>query len=87
MQLKDNLLAEWVTMDPATYTTLRILGEVVFVDDMETKREAIASIPMLQKMYAGEKAKEFEMFYLRDIELNWFGFSQAPKEAQEETDE
>ncbi|MFH1312998.1 MAG: pyridoxamine 5'-phosphate oxidase family protein [Candidatus Eisenbacteria bacterium] len=87
VQLKDNLLAEWVTMDPTTYTTLRVLGEVVFVDDIEMKREVIASMPMLEKMYAGEKEKEFEMFYLRNVELNWFGFSLAPKEAQEEMDQ
>ncbi len=55
--------------------------------DIETKREAIASMPMLQQMYAGEKEKEFEMFYLRDVELNWFGSSQAPEGAHEEMDE
>ena len=86
-QLKNEPYAEWVAMDSQTYTTLRVHGEVVFVDDMEMKREMIAANPMLKKMYSGEKQKEFEIFYLRNVELNWFGFSQAPKEIQEDLPE
>jgi uncharacterized pyridoxamine 5'-phosphate oxidase family protein len=83
-QLKQTPYAEWVAMDPATWTTLRVLGEVVFVDDIGKKREAIASNPMIKNMYSGEKEKEFELFYLRDVELNWFGMSQAPEETKED---
>ena len=73
LQLKKVPYAEWISMDPQTWTALRIAGEVKFVEDMETKRKAIEENPMLAKMYAGDKAQEFGMFYLVNIEPNWFG--------------
>jgi uncharacterized pyridoxamine 5'-phosphate oxidase family protein len=87
VQLKENLLAEWVSMDPKTYTTVRAMGEVVFIDDMEIKRAAIASSPMLKEMYAGEKAKEFEMFYMPKPEISWFIIPEEDEEAEEKKDE
>ena len=71
-------------LEDVSLRALRILGEVVFVDDIEMKRKTIASSPLLKKMYPGEREKEFEMFYLRDVELNWFAFTQAPKEIKED---
>jgi uncharacterized pyridoxamine 5'-phosphate oxidase family protein len=80
LQLKKVPYAEWISMDPQTWTALRIAGEVKFVEDMETKRKAIAENPMLAKMYAGDKEQDFGMFYLVNIEPNWFGIWEMPEE-------
>ena len=82
VQLKKTPYAEWIAMDPETYATLRVFGKVVFVDDIETRQEIIDSNPMIKKMYSGEKEKEFEVFYLEDIEFSWFGMPQAPRAAE-----
>jgi uncharacterized pyridoxamine 5'-phosphate oxidase family protein len=83
-QLKAVPYAEWISMDPQTYTTLRISGKVVFVDDIEMKRKIIAANPMIKDLYSGEKEKEFELFYLADISTNWFSF--MPMEEGQEKD-
>jgi len=82
-QLKEVPHAEFITNDPKTYTTLRVSGDVVFVDDMETKRKAIQSDPMMARMYTGEKEKDFEMFYLVNVEPIWWGMWEFPEEMQE----
>jgi uncharacterized pyridoxamine 5'-phosphate oxidase family protein len=86
VQLNDVPYAEWISMDPQTYSTLRIFGKVVFVDDIEIKRQIIADNPMIKDMYAGEKEKEFEVFYLTDIKTNWFSFAPIGEAPQEDTD-
>jgi uncharacterized pyridoxamine 5'-phosphate oxidase family protein len=86
-QLEETPYAEYVATDMQTFKTLRVSGEVVFVDDMDLKKKAIESNPMLQKMYSGEREKAFQMFYMRDVELSWFAFSQAPEEVQEDLPE
>jgi uncharacterized pyridoxamine 5'-phosphate oxidase family protein len=82
-QLMDVPYAEWISMDPQTYTTLRISGGVVFVNDVEMKRQIIASNPMIKDLYAGEKEKEFELFYMTDIRTNWFSFAPTAEAAEE----
>ena len=74
-QLKDVPYAEFACMDASTYKTLRIFGEVVFVEDADLKNRIIADNPMIKSRYEGERAREFEVFYLRNIEANWFGFA------------
>lgn len=86
-QLKETPYAEYIAMNPNTYATLRVFGKVVFVDDVDMKKKAIESSPLLQKMYSGEREKEFEMFFMHDVELNWFAFGQAPDKAQEDLPE
>jgi uncharacterized pyridoxamine 5'-phosphate oxidase family protein len=78
--------AEWIGMDPQTYTTLRIFGQVVFVDDIETKRQIIAGNPMIKDLYAGEREKEFELFYLTDIKTNWFSFAPMGEAAEKDSE-
>ena len=78
--------AEWICMDPQTYATLRIFGKVVFVDDIEMKQKIIAANPMIKDRYAGEKAKEFELFYITDIKTNWFSFAPVGEPAEEDTE-
>ena len=80
LQLKKVPYAEWISMDPQTWNALRIAGRVEFVEDVEAKRKAIAENPMLAKMYAGDKEQDFGMFYLVDIEPNWFGIWEMPEE-------
>ena len=87
VQLKETLLAEWVAMDPKTYMTVRAFGQVVFIDDMETKRAAIASSPMLREMYTEENEHEFEMFYLPSPELSWFIMPTEAEEEEEKTEQ
>jgi uncharacterized pyridoxamine 5'-phosphate oxidase family protein len=67
--------AEWISMDAQTFTTLRVFGKVVFVDDIEMKRKIIAGNAWIKDMYSGEKEKDFEVFYLTDMKSNWFSFT------------
>jgi uncharacterized pyridoxamine 5'-phosphate oxidase family protein len=86
-QLKETPYAEYIVMNPQTYATVRFFGEVVFVDDVNLKKKAIESNPMLKNMYSGEREKEFEMFYIPGPELNWFSFTQPPGEIKEDAAE
>jgi len=86
-QLKQTPYAEYVVMNMENLSTLRVFGEVVFVDDVGLKRKILDSLPMLKNTYSGEKEKEFEVFYMRDVELNWFAFSQVTADTQEDTAE
>lgn len=85
-QINEAPYAEWISMDPQTYATLRVSGEVVFVDDIEMKRAIIAANPMIKDIYAGEKEKEFELFYLKDIETNWFSFTPLDESTEDAGD-
>jgi uncharacterized pyridoxamine 5'-phosphate oxidase family protein len=85
-QLNDVPYAEWICMDPQTYTTLRIFGRVTFVDDIEMKKEIIAANPMIKDQYAGEKEKEFELFYMTDVKVNWFSFAPMGEAAEKDTE-
>jgi uncharacterized pyridoxamine 5'-phosphate oxidase family protein len=82
-QLKAVPYAEYAVMNPATFRTLRIFGKVVFIEDPDIKKKTLEENDMLRMIFSGEKEKTFEMFYMTDVELNWFAFSQAPEEAQE----
>jgi uncharacterized pyridoxamine 5'-phosphate oxidase family protein len=86
-QLRKAPFIEWIAMDPQTYTTLRISGKVVFVEDMDVKRQAIKANPMLTSMYSGDAETEFEMFYIVDLEPNWFGMWEMPDALKEEAEE
>jgi uncharacterized pyridoxamine 5'-phosphate oxidase family protein len=86
-QLKAVPYAEYVVMNPATYSTLRVFGKVVFVDDIDIKKKTLEENDMLRMMFSGEREKTFEMFYMEDTELNWFAFSQTPKDVQESVTE
>ncbi len=83
LQLQKVPYGEFVSMDPETYTTLRIAGEVKFVDDMELIKKTVEADPMLAKMYPGEKVKDFGMFYFIKVEPNWFGMWEFPEELQQ----
>jgi uncharacterized pyridoxamine 5'-phosphate oxidase family protein len=86
-QLMEVPYAEWIAMDPQTYTTLRVFGEVVFVDDLEMKRQIIAGNPMIRDLYSGERERDFELFYMRKTEANWFAIPAQPKAAPENAGE
>lgn len=81
-QIKKVPRVEFITNDPETYTTLRISGDVVFVEDMEFKRKVLQADPMMAKMFEGEKEKTFELFYLVNVEPNWWGMWEFPEEMQ-----
>ena len=63
-------------------TPLRISGDVVFVEDMEIKRKTLEADPMMSRMFAGDKEKTFELFYLVNVEPNWWGMWEFPEEMQ-----
>ena len=69
-QLKANPHAEWITMSKNS-STLRISGDVVFENDMQTKLNLIEKTPAIKNLYAGRE-NEFEMFYLENVEYDWF---------------
>jgi uncharacterized pyridoxamine 5'-phosphate oxidase family protein len=81
MQLREVPHAEFITNDPKTYTTLRISGDVVFVEDKEIKRKALEADPMMAKMFKGRE-NTFEYFYLVNIEPNWWGMWEFPEDMQ-----
>lgn len=82
-QLRAVPYAEYITMNMETFSTLRVYGEVVFVDDIDLKKKTLEENEMLKMMFSGEREKAFELFYMRDVELNWFAFSQTPEDVQE----
>lgn len=69
-QLKVNPYAEWITKSKNS-STLRISGDVVIEDDMQIKLYTIENNPVIKKLYAGRE-DEFEMFYLDNVEYDWF---------------
>ncbi|MCT4686882.1 pyridoxamine 5'-phosphate oxidase family protein [Vallitalea sp.] len=69
-QLKVNPYAEWITKSKNS-STLRISGDVVIEEDMQTKLNTIQNNPVIKKLYAGRE-DEFEMFYLDNVEYDWF---------------
>ena len=81
-QIKKTPHVEFITNDPKTYTTLRISGDVVFVEDMDIKRKTLQADPMMAKKFEGEKEKTFELFYLVNVEPNWWGMWEFPEEMQ-----
>jgi len=86
-QIKKVPHVEFITNDPQTYTTLRISGDVVFVEDMDIKRKTLQADPMMAKMFEGEKEKTFELFYLVNVVPNWWGMWEFPEEMQEMEEE
>ncbi|WP_273327296.1 pyridoxamine 5'-phosphate oxidase family protein [Vallitalea guaymasensis] len=69
-QLKVNPYAEWITKSKNS-STLRISGDVVIEEDMQIKLNTIENNPVIKKLYAGREY-EFEMFYLDNVEYDWF---------------
>ena len=69
-QLKVNPYAEWITKSKNS-STLRISGDVVIEEDMQIKLNTIENNPVIKKLYAGRE-NEFEMFYLDNVEYDWF---------------
>lgn len=69
-QVKVNPHAEWITKSKNS-TTLRVSGDVVIEEDMQIKLSTIENNPVTKKLYAGRE-KEFEMFYLENVEYDWF---------------
>ncbi len=69
-QLKANPHAEWITMSKNS-STLRVRGEVIFENDMQTKLNIMENTPTMKKIYAGRE-DELELFYLENIEYDWF---------------
>ncbi|WP_176461708.1 pyridoxamine 5'-phosphate oxidase family protein [Anaeromicrobium sediminis] len=69
-QLKANPHAEWIAM-AKDYSTLRVSGDVVFEEDMQTKLNIIEKTPVIKKLYTGRE-DELEIFYLENIEYDWF---------------
>lgn len=69
-QLKVNPYAEWITKSKNS-STLRISGDVVIEEDMQIKLYTIENNPVIKKLYAGRE-DEFEMFYLDNVEYDWF---------------
>ncbi|QUH27917.1 pyridoxamine 5'-phosphate oxidase family protein [Vallitalea guaymasensis] len=69
-QLKVNPYAEWITKSKNS-STLRISGDVVIEEDMQIKLNTIENNPVIKKLYVGRE-DEFEMFYLDNVEYDWF---------------
>lgn len=69
-QLKVNPYAEWITKSKNS-STLRVSGDVVIEEDMQIKLNTIENNPAIKNMYAGRE-EEFEMFYLENVEYDWF---------------
>ena len=69
-QLKANPYAEWITKSKSS-STLRISGDVVIEQDMQIKLNTIENNPAIKNIYAGRE-DEFEMFYLENVEYDWF---------------
>jgi uncharacterized pyridoxamine 5'-phosphate oxidase family protein len=69
-QLKVNPYAEWITKSKNS-STLRVSGDVVIEEDMQIKLSTIENNPVIKNMYAGRE-DEFEMFYLENVEYDWF---------------
>ncbi|MCT4593035.1 MAG: pyridoxamine 5'-phosphate oxidase family protein [Anaeromicrobium sp.] len=69
-QLKVTPYAEWITKSKNS-STLRVSGNVVIEEDVEIKLNTIENNPTIKNIYAGRE-DEFEMFYLENIEYDWF---------------
>ncbi|MCT4619590.1 MAG: pyridoxamine 5'-phosphate oxidase family protein [Marinisporobacter sp.] len=69
-QLKANPHAEWITKSKNS-STLRVSGDVLFVNDMQTKLNIIENTPVIKKLYTGRE-DELELFYLKNVEYDWF---------------
>ena len=69
-QLKVNPYAEWITKSKNS-STLRVSGDVVIEQDMQIKLNTIENNPVIKNIYAGRE-DEFEMFYLENVEYDWF---------------
>lgn len=75
-QLKANPHAEWITMAKNS-STLRVSGDVVFEEDMQTKLDIIEQSPIIKKIYGERVEEEFEIFYLENLEYDWFEMKMA----------
>lgn len=69
-QVKANPYVEWIGKSSSS-TTLRVSGNVRIEDNEDIKMNHIKSNPVINNMYSGRE-HEFEMFYLEDMEFDWF---------------
>ncbi|WFD11908.1 pyridoxamine 5'-phosphate oxidase family protein [Tepidibacter hydrothermalis] len=69
-QLKVNPYAEWIAKSKNS-STLRVSGHVVIEEDIQIKLNTIENNPVIKNIYAGRE-EEFEMFYLENVEYDWF---------------
>lgn len=65
----------------ANFAWIRLLGEVVFSNDLEIKAEVLESSPLVKSIYKTPDNPAFELFYLDNAKAVIADFSgQPPKE-------
>ena len=78
-QMKSNPIVEFMTSS-AEYVTVRLRGEVVFVNDMQTKEMIIENCPLVKMGYKTADNPIFEVFYIEHGEAIMSDFSANPAE-------
>lgn len=71
-QIREHPYAEWITYDQHN-VSLRVLGKITIVEDLEIKQQAVDDIPSLKAAYGDKIATEFDLFYMEVSEVNWYG--------------
>jgi len=61
---------------------MRVTGEIEFLEDIDIRRKAMESRPLLKKYAAGPEDKAFEVFCLHTGEAFFWTFKDILKEAQ-----
>jgi len=72
-QLKARQQIEFITTGK-NGENLRVRGAIKFEEDRTVVENFINSNPATQNMYKGRE-DAFELFYLSDVEFNWFSWS------------
>ncbi len=70
-QLQANPRVEISATSPSA-DWIRLSGQAVFEPNLDVKRNAFATMPMLSNIYAGPEDPTFEMFYLDAAEVSFW---------------